>query len=52
MKRCHAFEFKDYKIVPEFISDSMPETLGIYPYFIMFLSRYRLIKPLYMTASN
>ena len=28
MKRCHAFEFNDYKIVPEFISDSMPETLG------------------------
>ncbi len=28
MKRCHAFEFNDYKMVPEFISDSMPETWG------------------------
>ncbi|PKN51304.1 MAG: hypothetical protein CVU55_12790 [Deltaproteobacteria bacterium HGW-Deltaproteobacteria-13] len=50
MKRCHAFEFNDYKIVPEFIRESMPETLGmglrwskVYkaaaPYFITFLKR-------------
>jgi hypothetical protein len=37
MKRCHAFEFNDYKMVPDFIQDSMPETLGFCPYFIRFL---------------
>jgi len=38
MKHCHAFEFNDYKMVPDFIWGSMPETLGFALILLRFLN--------------